>query len=427
VAVALITKRAVDGVAPGSTNQFLWDLEVKGFGLKVTPAGARIYVYQYRLGGRGSKVQRYTIGAHGHWTPDQARKEAKRLAVLVDQGTDPAAAAKIQQRETVDLAFPAYAERFIEGYLKSEWKGGHKLAAGLLRREAVPAFKNKPIKNITRADISALMDKLASTPAKRRNTFAVLRRLFKWAVNRGDLELSHIRDMEPPAGPAARDRVLTDEELALVWIASGWMLYPFGPFVRMLILTGQRREEVAALDWSELKREAALWTLPATRAKNGIVHDVPLSGATVALLDEVSAGRAGGAATVWPRKGLVFTTTGKTPVTGYSAAKRRLDHFAVHVAQQGLGSAETPDATVLLPWRFHDLRRTVATGLQRLGVRFEVTEAVLNHVGGARTGIAGVYQRHNWSREKREALDAWATHVSKAVGAMGGRSDAVRC
>jgi hypothetical protein len=114
VASGKITKSAVDALRPGTSTGFLWDQEVKGFGLKVTPAGGRMYVYQYRAGGRAAKVQRYTIGAHGHWTPDQARKEAKRLALLVDQGIDPSAQARLKRREEVDLAFPAYTGRFIE-------------------------------------------------------------------------------------------------------------------------------------------------------------------------------------------------------------------------------------------------------------------------------------------------------------------------
>jgi integrase len=409
MATGNITKRTVDGLSPGPADSFLWDQEVKGFGLKLTRSGGRTYVYQYRVGGRGAKVQRHTIGRHGQWTPDQARKEAKRLAVLVDQGVDPAAADKLKRREAIDLAFPAYVERFIDSYLKAEWKGGFDLAAGLLRGKAVPVFAGKTIKQVGRGDISGLMDKLASAPATRRNTFAVLRRMFKWAVNRGDLEVSPIRDMEPPPAPPSRDRVLTDTELTYVWAASMAAGYPVGHFLRMLILTGQRREEVAGLEWSELDRDKALWTLPASRAKNGVVHDVPLSASAVELLDEVALPKARASEHAkWPRKGFVFTTTGEKPVRGYSAAKTRLDKLTAGIVRD----IEEDEAAAIPPWRFHDLRRTVATGFQRLGVRFEVTEAVLNHKSGSRSGIAGVYQRHHWSDEKRAALEAWAVHVS---------------
>jgi integrase len=412
VATGNITKRAVDTFATTGATSFLWDQEVKGFGLKVTPSGGRTYVYQYRVGGREAKVRRYTIGAHGHWTPDGARKEARRLAQLVDQGVDPAAALKVKRRESVDLAFPAYAERFINEYLKVEWKGGHELAAGILRRDAIPVLKGKSLKEITRADISGLMDRMSGKPAARRNAFAALRRMFKWAVNRGDLDVSPLRDMDPPAAPPSRDRVLTDQELALILRAAAELGYPFGPLVRLLVLTGQRREEVAGLNWSELDREKALWTLPAHRAKNGVVHDVPLSPPAVVLLDEVARqNRPQNSSAAWPIKGLVFSTTGRTRVSGFSAAKRRLDKLTLRLTSTS-GASEPASVA---PWRIHDLRRSLATGLQRLGVRFEVTEAVLNHVSGSRSGVAGVYQRHHWSTEKRAALDAWGEHVVALV------------
>lgn len=421
MATGNITKRAVDAAAPGPVTTFLWDQEVKGFGLKVTPSGGRSYVYQYRVGGRSAKVQRCTIGAHGPWTPDQARREAKRLAVLIDQGTDPATQNKLKHREAIDLAFPVYAERFIQTYLKVEWKGGYELAAGILCRDAIPALKAKTIKDVSRADISALMDKLAAKPATRRNAFAVLRRMFRWAVNRGDLTISPIREMEAPPAPPSRDRVLTDLELASVWRGAVAAGYPFGHFVRMLILSGQRRDEVAGLEWSELDREKALWTLPANRAKNSIVHDVPLPPAAVALLDEILACQSPTAfSTTWPRKGFVFTKTGSQPVKGYSAAKQRLDRLTHEAARQHPNGTTNDELAALEPWRFHDLRRTLATGLQRLDVRFEVTEAVLNHISGSRSGIARVYQRHHWSDEKRAALGAWAAHVSDLVGTSAG-------
>ena len=126
---------------------------------------------------------------------------------------------------------------------------------------------------------------------------------------------------------------------------------------------------------------------------------MPLSVQAIEVLDELAGGGD------WPRQGLVFSTTGKTPVSGFSKAKKRLDEHMAHVLEP----------RTLEPWRTHDLRRTVATGLQRLGVRFEVTEAVLNHLSGARSGIAGVYQRHDWAIEKRHALTKWADWVAEVA------------
>jgi integrase len=192
--------------------------------------------------------------------------------------------------------------------------------------------------------------------------------------------------------------VLSDEELALLWKGTEQLGAPFGPLFKLLILTAQRREEVAGMDWSELDRSAALWTLPGYRTKNGKPQLVPLGRLAIDVLDAIAG------ATEWPREGYVFSTTGKTPVSGFSKAKRRLDEIMTGDLASRFSS-----------WRAHDIRRTVATGLQRLGVRFEVTEAVLNHVSGSRSGVAGVYQRYDWADEKRHALNAWA----EMVGSLG--------
>jgi integrase len=186
-----------------------------------------------------------------------------------------------------------------------------------------------------------------------------------------------------------------------------------------LIVTGQRREEVAALDWAELDRDTATWVLPAGRAKNGQAHIVPLSALALVVLDEVAANVIDAREDEpqrWPSRGLVFTTKGQTAFSGHSKAKARLDVMMEKLANsQELSYA--PFSLELSPWRVHDLRRTLATGLQRLGIRFEVTEAVLNHVSGSKGGIAGVYQRHDWKDEKRAALEAWGRHLSVAINA----------
>jgi integrase len=253
---------------------------------------------------------------------------------------------------------------------------------------------------IKRSDVTPIWDKLQTRPAIARLTHATLRKLFRWAVGRGDLDRSPLEGVEAPPPVPARERVLSDGEIALIWSGCDELDYPFAGLFRLLLLTGQRREEVASLQWAELSRDEALWVLPSNRSKNKKLHLVPLSSLSLKLLDELAGGDR------WPAKGLVFSTTGKTPVSGFSKAKRRLDEYILSRAGEG---------ALLEPWRLHDLRRTVATGLQRLGVRFEVTEAVLNHVSGSRAGIAGVYQRHDWREEKKRALDAWAAHVNQVA------------
>lgn len=398
MAIGQITKSSIDGLQAGPQDAFLWDTKLSGFGVKITPAGRKVYLYQYRMGGRGSNVRRYTIGKHGAITADHARNEAKRLAALVLQGEDPQAKRQHKRKIDVEFAFDKYLNHFVAECLKVEWKASAKEVEAMLRTYALPALRAKPLPDIERRDISAIFKPLQNKAALRSKLFAVLRRLFRWAVFEGDLDRSPMADMEVPAPPAKRNRWLRDRELALVWDATGLLGYPFGPMFRLLILTGQRRNEVSGLPWNELVRGEAVWALPAARAKNGEATDIPLSGRALNELANVAKRKK---KADWPWSGFVFTTTGKSPVSGYSRAKTRLDKLI----------SKANDGQPLEDWTLHDLRRTFATGMQRLGVRFEVTEAILNHVSGSRSGVAGIYQRHQWEAEKREALDAWARHI----------------
>jgi integrase len=181
--------------------------------------------------------------------------------------------------------------------------------------------------------------------------------------------------------------VLSDDELLAVWRGAEQLGFPFGIAVQLLILTGARREEIGQLKWSEIADNTI--SLRGTRTKNGEPHDIPLSAPALALLEDV------------PRIGnsdYIFTTNGKTPISGWSHAKSELDKIAS-----------------VTDWRIHDLRRVVATGLQKHGTPLQVTEAVLGHISGSRAGVVGIYQRHNYVNEKRAALEAWGEHVKALV------------
>lgn len=393
MATGKITKRTLDSLQTSGMSGFVWDEDLKGFGVRITASGSVSYVIQYRLGGREAKSRRYTIGGHGSpWTPATARSEAQRLLILVAQGIDPVEANKQRRREAVDLAFSNYADRFAHSCKGAGWR---KLVDRSLRLHLKPVLGNKPLPKITRPDVVTVFDRIPDEQiANRRNVFAVLRRLFKWALSRGDIQNSPMEGMETPPPVKARDRWLSDSELARVWTHTAACHRCFGPIIRLLILTGQRREEVTGLHWEELDRVAGEWRLPAERTKNGEPSTVPLNALAIAELDLVARGEK------WPRRGRIFPTSSGAGFTAYSKGKAKLDRL-IAADEEGFIPA----------WRLHDLRRTLATGFQRLGVRFEVTEAVLNHVGGSRSGVAGVYQRHDWRDEKRDALRAWNDHV----------------
>jgi len=454
---APITKSIVDAAGIEARDYVIWDDggsdTVKGFGLKVTPAGSKVYLYQYRIAapGRGNQTpaRKYTIGRHGEFTPDQARKRAKELRNLVERGIDPreqkeeARQAKEEAKRLAaekaridsDLVFEKLAERWLEQYEAERRPRSYQQAKSAIMAHLMPTKDGEPIKgrrtlhgkplpSITRADLQAIVDGIpARQRATRRTVFTYASVLFGWAVKRGYISTSPLAAAEKPPVAKSRDRVLEDCELVEVWTATAKLAGPWGAFYRLAILTGQRREEVASLRWAELDRAKAVWTIPADRAKNGVAHIVPLSDGVVAELD-LLAGMAGvdQAKRKWPGGGYVLTTTGKAAISGFSKAKTAIDAALLDLRQQ---AAEAGTEVYAMPaWRVHDLRRTLATGFQRLGVRFEVTEAVLNHVSGAKGGVAGIYQRHDWLAEKTEALALWAAEV--AVLIAGHRRDAFK-
>lgn len=211
--------------------------------------------------------------------------------------------------------------------------------------------------------------------------------MFGWCVERGLIEHNPIANLKSPPVSRARDRVLTDNELIRTWEAADLSWFPFGPITRLLILTGQRRNEVAGMALDEI--DGDVWTIPGNRTKNGKEHQVDLHPLVIEILDDLLL-----------MNDLLFTTTGQTPPSGFSKAKARLD-------------GALPD---LPHWRFHDLRRTCASGMARLGILPNVIERVLNHQSGSNAGLVSVYQRHQYRDERREAIMKWGDHVSKLIG-----------
>jgi len=412
MAVLKITKRNVDAApVPAKVDGYFWDTELRGFGLRVTPKGVRSYVVQYRLPGRPAK--RITIGIHGSpWTCEKARARAEDILISVKMGDDPSEVAKERKRAAVDLEFAKYVETFGDHYLKLEWGDSWAEAKRQLELHAVPALKGRPLPEIKKHEITALIDKLRDRPALARNTHAVLRKMLAWAVERGDLHTSPI--CAAPPAVKARKRVLTPDELVALWQVTFQLERPFGQFIRLLMLTLQRRSEVAELPWSELSEMHALWRQDGERTKNDEDHLVPLTPMAIEVLNDLAPSKA------WKRKGHVFTTTGTTAISGFSKLKLRLDRLMLPILQkmaddraEALG--EQPEIIFLTPWRLHDIRRTGTTQMQALGIPIEVTEKVINHKSGETAGIRGVYNLHAYTDEKRRALQAWADFLARLV------------
>ncbi|MGC4251785.1 MAG: integrase arm-type DNA-binding domain-containing protein [Sphingobium sp.] len=400
-----ISKRVVDAAQPDrDRDTFIWDTELKGFGLRITPRAVKSYVIQYRV--EGGSPKRTTIGIHGSpWTPATAREHAESFLFQVKQGVDPVEEKREAKKQAELLAYDSYADRFVKLYLKVNWPDSWKDGESILNK-AKPHFGGKAITAITRKNVTDWLDGYADRPGQKKLVHSVLRKFFNWAVDEGDLKASPIAGMKAPKPVPARKRVLNREELICAWLAAGKLADIWTAYFRVLILTLQRREEVAAVDWAEIELDAAMWGLPDERAKNDEAHRIPLSGLAVAELKRLG-----------PKpKGLVFTTTGDTPVSGFSKVKKALDAKMLEIMRERAAKrGEEPEEVELVPWRIHDLRRTGATNMQALGVPVEVSEAVLNHVSGTRAGIAGVYNRYRYDPEKRKALDTWAAHLQNLI------------
>ena len=366
--------------APASGQIDHFDHGYPGLALRVSYGGAKAWVYFYRLFG---KQKRLTLGRWPSMSLAAAREAWRDARQTLDKGESPK-----HQRPAQANSFAAVADE----WLKRDQAHNRTHVQGKQRTErcAKPAWGDRQISTIGRRDINDLIDSVADRGAiiMARRLHAHLHRLFRWAVGRGILETNPMAHLPKPGSETPRDRVLTDAELAEVFKNTSKLLpASYGPMFQLLILTGARRTEIAALRWSEIKDDTII--LPRDRTKTGQVHSIPLAPQALAILKQL------------PRIGpsdFVFTVTGRNPAVDFSGSKKRLD-----------------DITKIPPWRIHDLRRTVATGLQRLGINLQVIEAVLGHVGGSRSGIVGVYQRHSFDAEKRTALEAWAREVERIV------------
>lgn len=405
-----LTKRTVDALTcpPGRKDVLVFDADLRGFGVRVTAQGAKVFLFQYRADGA---VRRQVIGEYGTITPDKAREDAEVLRGKVRAGGDPkverAAARRAAAMAEAAARAKTAADALTFGVLVERWRDLH-LAnrRERYRQEASRAllvsfarWKEHAAHSITPAAAVTALDGIAADrgPAAARSAYTYARAMFAWAMKRQMLTANPFATIQPPEPVADRDRVLSDDELAAVWRAALGLGWPMGDFTRMAILTLQRREEVAGMRWAELAPDFSTWTVPAERAKNGKAHVVHLAPAARAILK--TAPRLKGSP-------LVFTTTGETPVSGFSRAKAMLDRSIAEARKKaGRNPAELPG------WRLHDLRRTGVTRLAALGFAPHVCDRLLNHVEGAIQGVAAIYQRHEFLPERKAALDAWAKHV----------------
>jgi integrase len=402
-----LTVKALENLKPGAARREVPDGHTRGLFFVLQPSGAASWAFRYRLDGKTAKL---TLGPFPGLDLKSARELASEAIKTLARGADPRAA-KRDAREAARIA--ARSERnlvesvvhdFLETHVARNLKASTQYEVGRLLAKELAPWRGRRIDGIDPQDVRRLLDAIVDRGAEitANRLFSALRRMFRWARERRIIERSPCDDIRAPTSERgrARERVLDDPELALVWRAAEALGYPFAPMIRMLILTGQRRNEVAGMRWSEIDFERAIWTIPGARSKNHREHFVPLSPPAIAILNELP--RINGA--------FVFTVTGKTAVSGFSRAKTRLDR-----AMFTLRREDNPEAAPPTPWVLHDVRRSVASGLAKIGVQLPVIEKVLNHISGSFAGIVSVYQKHSFADEKRAALDAWGHHIERIV------------
>jgi integrase len=355
--------------------------------VKITPKGRKVFIVLYRTGGAASHLRKYTIGPYGRVTLHQARVAAQKVFAAKLEGRDPAAEKREAKRRVVADRVDDVLENFIAQRLSKNRSVVE--ISRLLRREVGKPWAGRSIHTIGKRDVVDVVSAIVQrgAPGAANKTLKSLKTFLRWCVGQAVLDQSPAEGVPLPTKEVARDRILDDSELTQVILAARKIGGPYGAIVEFLALTGQRREEVACLDWEELDLAQRIWTIPKARTKNGKAHIVHLSRQALAVLERTE------------RRGLLaFTLLGTKPFQDFTHAKRRLDQLS--------GVAE---------WHLHDLRRTCVSGMARLGIAPHIADKILNHQGGTISGVAAVYQRHDFLAERRAALDEWGAHLDRIL------------
>lgn len=360
--------------APPTGQQTHWDTSLPGFGVRVSQGGTKSFVVIH-----GANRRRYTIGRFGPITLKQARDEAKKLQAgltlgLVDKVSAP--------------TFDDAKDRYLDA---CRAKNRPRTVTDYERhlRQHFP-FGRLKLSEITRADIQKRLIALRSTPSEQHHAFVVIKVFLNWAVQEELIDANPIASMKAPHKPTARERVLSLEELQTVYQAAQDHPWPFGPIVQLLVLTGQRRGEIAALQWDWIDEDERIITFPASATKNRQTHRLPYGEEVARLLQFL------------PQMGpFVFPARNRAdaPFNGWSKCKERFDN----------------DLEGVDPYTLHDLRRTFSSMLAMLGTPIHVTERLLNHKSGTISGVAAVYNRHSYMEEMRSAVAAFEGQLRECV------------
>jgi integrase len=392
----LLTDKTVANIKAPTTGRLeTWDSIIGDdatlpgtFCLRVTERGVRSWSVMFRVfnHAKGKNVQkRMKLGEHPAMSLKEARTAARDALTVVARGEDPSIDSEGGMNGFVSVA-DAVAD-FIEKHAKRKTRGEYETRR-VFDRYVLPHIGEYRIDAVTHAQVRDIVEGLAEkTPYMANRTLAAVRKFFNWAAERQLVTASPVAGINKPGKETARDRVLVDDEITALWETFDGMGWPFGLAFKLLLVTGQRLNEVAKMRWKDLDADKALWTLPREATKADRAHEVPLSPLALEVLQIV------------PHTGdYVFTTNGKTPISGFSRAKGRADKLSE-----------------VTGWRLHDLRRTAASQMARIGIAPHVVEKILNHSTGQISGVAAVYNRHAYTEEKRAALNIWSLQLESLL------------
>jgi integrase len=402
----LITDRTLRGLkpAPAGKRTVIWDTAVPGLCVRVTDKGAASFNVMRRVKGDSAPIRRmlgiawavpFPAGQPLPYPLATAREDARAMILDMAHGIDPKqkqAARRAAEARNRANSFASVAEEFIAKHVR-KLRSGHDVESAI-RRELIAKWGERPITEISRRDVVELVEVIADSgrPYAAHRIFAYASKFFAWAMARHlyGIEASPcngIRTSELAGKKEPRQRVLTDAEIKTLWQALEGLGYPARPFVQLLLLTGQRLREVAGMTWNEVDIDAALWTIPPERMKGDAAHEVPLTTAAVEILKGLPR---------WSGPFVFSSTDGSQPISGFSKLKEKIDSTLPAIA----------------PWRFHDLRRTMRTGLGGFPVPNNVAELCIAH---AQHGLHKIYDRHGYRDEKRRAFELWAARVREII------------
>lgn len=397
--VKRFTETSVDKMKPHPEKRLeIGDAITPGLSLRITPNGHKSWTSHFRFGG---KQMRLSLGTYPAISLKKARALAWDVKRDLDMGINPVKKRKEQikaqlQEEETTKTVAELSKEYIERDAKPKnrtWKGTQQV----FDNHILPAIGFMEVDKVRRRDILKMLEPLARSerPHAANHVLVAVRRMFNWAIEVDELEYNPCTKIKKPVPVVSRDRFFNDDECRRFWLACDKVGYPYGPLCKLLLLLGQRAQEIATLRWQDIDFDEKVIRLSADKVKNKKNHEVPLSDQAIEIIQGLPRFKGG--------KYLFSTSHGRQAVNGFGKAKAWFKE-----------EFEAED------WRYHDLRRSCATGLARLGVRRDTIRQVLNHSDNS---VTAIYDRYGYMPEKRHALDIWARHLQELIEGTGGKDN----